>query len=278
MLGRPITEEDLASTQTADATIPVGDTGGFQQTVSNNVKVQPNKRYTRNGSVFDVSKDGMWIDIGEITLENRSDNNMFLNSDFFKNLATPYEDNGVYKDGMIIHNGSRMSLIAVRVIEEQEENGRKIFKNKVKFYANSTVVSKYALLDLCNFIIYMSPGGKYLPSTVTRGGKEGVVKFTKQIAAQMNCMVYSSDGYDEISNQDGSIKKQGDNVYLISYKSEKHKQLEDIAKDIHRITKCSRSKVSQDTISMHEQEAYIAHSRNLGAKGLVSSVREEVEL
>lgn len=126
--------------------------------------------------------------------------------------------------------------------------------------------------------MYITPGGKYLPATIKIGGKEGALKFTKPISAKMNCMVYSSDGYREIDNQTGSIKNQGNNVYLVSYKSEEHKQLECIAKDIHKMTGCSKSDVSQSKITTHEQEAYIAHSRNLGAKGLVPNVHEEVDL
>lgn len=274
LLGRSLTEQDFANEKTEDVTIPIGNNGDFRQTLDNNEEVQDNIIFTKSGSVFDNSKNGMWIDIGEITLEKHKDKNMIFNSDFLRNLTEAYETNGIYKDGMVIYNGNKIKIIAIRVLEEEREGERKVFKNKFKFYANSTVLHKYALLDLCNFINYITPGGKYIPASVTIDGKERKLNFTQPIKAELNCMVYSNEKYDEINTENYTINKQGEKEYLVSYQNTIHKQLSEIAKEIFNTTRCSRKNIPIDKIRESEQEAYILHSKNLGVQGLVELVPE----
>lgn len=171
-------------------------------------------------------------------------------------------------------NGKKINIIAVRVIEDKKENEENKFKNKIKFYANSTVIPKYALLDLCNFINFCTAGGKFVPETVLINDKQRKIVFSKPFDAELNCIVYSSENYEEKDTENYSISKQGEGEYLISYKNIKHKQLSEVAKEIFNITKCSKKNVPVDKIIQDEQEAFILNSKNLETENLIDPIPE----
>ena len=232
--------------------------------------------FNRKGSVFDNSVNGIWINVGEITLEKRSNKNVIFSYDFLRDLLDVYQDNGIYKDGIVIYKGSKINIIAVRVLEESDEKGK--YSNKFKFYANSTVLSKYSLLDLCNFINYLTPGGKYIPNAVEMNGTQKSLVFSTPIGMNLNCMIYSEEKYPESQDKNKVVNKIEDKEYLFSYRNVEHKKFSKIAEDIFHITNCSRKGIPLEVLRRNEQEAYILHSKNIGTEGLIGKIPDvEIE-
>ena len=268
LLGRPVKEDDLEVEDKKEETIFIGDNGEFKETKSELQEIQENNIFNRNGSIFDNSENGMWVDIGEITLENKNNKNMIFNNNFLRRLLEVYEEKGIYKDGIVIYKGSKINIVAVRVIEESDEKNS--YSNKFKLYANSTVLPKYSLLDVCNFINYLTPGGKYLSDTIEINGVSKRLSFSKPIGTKLNCMIYSKEKYPT----NNTISKIDDNEYVLSYENSCHTKFSKIAEDIFGITKCSRKDIPFYVLSENEQEAFILHSKNIGIDGLIEEIPE----
>lgn len=271
VLGRPIRDDELYEIN--NETISTGGSGEFQQSQADNGIIQSNIIFNERNSIFDVAQDGTWIDIGEIVLENREDKNMIFNSDLLRKLIEKYATNGKYKDGVVIYNGDKIKIIAVRYIQEEKDkqDGSK-YKNKFKFYATSTIIPKYALLDICNFIKAINPDGSYVPNSINMNGKKYRINFGKAINASLECMLYTTEDYKKESGSSYTMTKQNTGCYLFSYKNTQHKNLKDIATEVYSITKCSKKDVPPSKIQECENMAYLRHSQNIGVTGFINKL------
>lgn len=276
LLGRPVTEKDFVTENKQDETILVGDNGKFETVSDESQEIQENNIFNKEGSVFENSNNGMWIDIGEIILENTINRKMIFDNNFLRKLIETYEKKGIYKDGIVIYKGSKITIIAVRVLEKNDEKSN--YSNKFKFYANTTVLPKYSLLDVCNFINYITPGGKYISDSIEINGKTKRLVFSKPIGMKLNCMIYSEEKYPE--SQNSNISKIEDNEYLLSFENIKHTQFPKIAEDIFNITNCSRKDIPFEVLNKNEQEALILHNKNIGVEGLINKIVdiEDIEI
>lgn len=271
ILGRPISDEELYETE--NEIIPTKGKGEFQEFQTDNGNIQGNIIFNESESIFDVAQDGRWIDIGEIVLENRQDENVFFNSELLRELIKKYAKNGRYKDGIVIYNGARVKIIAVRYIqEEKNKQTEHKFKNKFKIYATSTIIPKYAFLDICNFIRSLNPGGLCVPEYIEINGKKHRLIFVNVINTNLECMLYSAEDYKNENNTSYSMTKKDDGCYLFSYKNVQHKNFTDIANEIYNITNCSKKDVPSNKIQETEEMAYIMHSQNIGASGFIKQL------
>ncbi len=271
VLGRTIRDDELYETN--DETISTVGSGEFQQSQVDNGIIQSNIIFNESNSIFDVAQDGTWIDIGEIVLENRQDENVIFNSDLLRKLIERYATNGKYKDGIVIYNGSKIKIIAVRYIQEEKDkqDGSK-YKNKFKIYTTSTIIPKYAFLDICNFIKALNPDGGYVPNSIDVNGKKCRINFGKVINASLECMLYTTEDYQKESGSSYTMTKQDAECYLFSYKNTQHKNLKDIATEVYSITKCSKKDVPLSKIQECENMAYLRHSQNIGVTGFINKL------
>ena len=271
VLGRQISDEEIYEPD--NETISAGKNGEFQRLQTDNGEIQSNIIFDKYSSIFDLAQDGTWIDIGEIVLENRKDKNVIFSSELLRKLIERFATNGEHKDGIVIYNGPKIKIIAVRYIqEEKDDQNTTKFKNKFKIYTTSTIIPKYAFLDICNFIKGLNPGGLYVPDCINMNGKKCRLNFVKTINASLECMLYSDEEYKEESNQSYTMNKQGDKEYLFTYNNTKHKNLADIANEVYLITKCSKKGISTIKVEEAENMAYIRHAKNMGVTGFISEV------
>ena len=162
LLGRPVKEEDFGI-EDKEEIISSDDKGEFKQINDESQEIQKNGIFNRTGSVFENTTNGIWINFGEITLEKCLNKNTIFNNRFLKNFLECYEEKGIYEDGFIVYQGTKTNIIAVRMLEKCNEDSH---KNKFVLYSNSTVLSRYSLLDVCNFIKNLSLGGKYVSDVI----------------------------------------------------------------------------------------------------------------
>ena len=268
LLGRPVKEDDFGI-ENKEETISSNDKGEFKQINDKSQEIQENSIFNRTGSVFDNSTNGIWINLCEITLEKCLNENTIFNNSFLKNLLEVYEEKGIYKDGFIIYQGTKTTIIAVRSLEKHNEDSN---KNKFVFYSNSTVLSRYSLLDVCNFINNLTLGGKYLSDVIEMNGKQKKLNHSTPIETNFNCMIYSEEKLLDTKSDNSTINKIENNQYLFTYENKEHTKFSTIAKEIFDTTKCSRKDVTIQELVKDEQEAFILHSKNIGVDGLIEKI------
>ena len=268
LLGRPVKEEDFGI-EDKEEIISSDDKGEFKQINDESQEIQKNGIFNRTGSVFENTTNGIWINFGEITLEKCLNKNTIFNNSFLKNFLECYEEKGIYEDGFIVYQGTKTNIIAVRMLEKCSEES---YKNKFVLYSNSTVLSRYSLLDVCNFIKNLSLGGKYVSDVIEINGKQKKINRSIPIEANLNCRIYSEKKIFDTKSENSTMNKIENNQYSFTYENKKNTKFFQIAKEIFDITKCSRKDVSFEEIVKDEQEAYILHCKNIGIEGVIEKI------
>lgn len=202
-------------------------------------------------SVFDVSSNGNWTEIGEIVLEKSDNPEKFkFNQECSKKLGKiltgekyKKQRTAVHNDGIALYQGLNNKVIAVRIIEQEGNQ----YKNLYRFYSNMMVTPIQAFQMIVNTVGNINACGINIVSKDT-------------IEMKLNCLLYSDRQH--ITSQNCKYEELDDEVYYLKYENKTEKNPVLIAKFL--ISKeglnCSVKETSEEKLELIDKKAFISHS------------------
>lgn len=220
LLGREVKESDFDVQEEKSTQIEIDKSKNFVIKDDENEEIQ--KISTNNSkSVFDYSNGENWTEIGEIILERGKDKEKLkFTKECTKRLGRILTDEryekqktSVCDDGIVLYQGNSNRVIAVRIIEKEEES----YSNLYKFYSNTMVTPIQALQMIANLIGNLNACGINIITKET-------------IETKLNCLIYSNRKHR--NNTNCEFEEIEDNTYYLNYINKTEKK------------SCSNSKIS----------------------------------
>ncbi len=219
-------------------------------------------------SIFDISSNGNWTEIGKIVLEKtNSPEKLKFNKEASEKLgkiltSEKYKKQkaAVYNDGIVLYQGLSNKVIAVRIIEQEGEQ----YKNLYKFYSNTMVTPVQAFHMIVNMIGNINACGINMLSK-------------DAIEMKLNCLLYSNR--EHITSKNCKYEEVDNEVYYLKYENKTEKNPVLIAKFL--ISKnglnCSIKESSEEELELIEKKSFISHSEIIsGEKAEVIKKIEEI--
>lgn len=198
-------------------------------------------------SILDIVKQEHPTKIGQIVLSEG------LSSKQFRELAKRCKAEQVYKDGILLENGVKISIMAIPSEKE---------KNKYEFYSNIPIITRYNLLGITNFIFQLHKIGI----------KPAEDKESEGIS--LDCVLYD----DEKKIDQNYISKEiNPNIYRIKYKNDKFENYGFLALAMHKNLNCSKKNVSTNRLKQVSARAFVESAKLSGNSEFINDVGKKTE-
>ena len=198
-------------------------------------------------SIFDIVKQEHPTKIGQIVLSEE------LSSKQFQELANRCKAEQVYKDGILLENGFKISIMAIPSEKE---------KNKYEFYSNIPIITRYNLLGITNFIFQLHKIG-------IKPAKE-----KESDGISLDCVLYD----DEKKIDENYISKETKpNIYRIKYKNGKFENYGLLALTMHKILNCSKKNVSINRLKQVSARALVESAKLSRNNKFINEVDKKTE-
>ena len=198
-------------------------------------------------SIFDIVKQEHPTKIGQIVLSEE------LSSKQFQELAKRCKAEQVHKDGILLENGFKISIMAIPSEKE---------KNKYEFYSNIPIITRYNLLGITNFIFQLHKIG-------IKPAKE-----KESDGISLDCVLYD----DEKKIDENYISKETKpNIYRIKYKNGKFENYGLLALTMHKNLNCSKKNVSINRLKQVSARAFVESAKLSGNSEFINEVDKKTE-
>ena len=198
-------------------------------------------------SIFDIVKQEPPTKIGQIVLSEE------LSSKQFQELAKRCKAEQVHKDGILLENGFKISIMAIPSEKE---------KNKYEFYSNIPIITRYNLLGITNFIFQLHKIG-------IKPAKE-----KESDGISLDCVLYD----DEKKIDENYISKETKpNIYRIKYKNGKFENYGLLALTMHKNLNCSKKNVSINRLKQVSARAFVESAKLSGNSEFINEVDKKTE-
>ena len=198
-------------------------------------------------SIFDIVKQEHPTKIGQIVLSKE------LSSKQFQELAKRCKTEQVYKDGILLKNGFKISIMAIPSEKE---------KNKYEFYSNIPIITRYNLLGITNFIFQLHKIG-------IKPAKE-----KESDGISLDCVLYDDEKKIDQNYISKEIKP---NIYRIKYKNGKFENYGLLALAMHKNLNCSKKNVSTNRLKQLSARAFVESAKLSGNSEFINEVDKKTE-
>lgn len=256
LLGRQVVEADFIDASEEGKQLTISDNKSFVVQDDETGEIQ--RIHTSNGiSVFDYSNGQNWSIIGEIILERNSDKSKFtFNSECAEKMGKVLTNEKLKKqnpvicdDGIVLYQGENNRTIAVRIIEEEDNN----YKNLYRFYSNTMVTPIQAFKSIINLVLNANACGTNIITNDI-------------IDMRLKCLIYSNKNH--LNSKICKFEQLEEGLYYVEYENKTEKSPSTIAKSLigESGLNCSTSGMKDEELETIEKKAFIKHSEIMNGK------------
>lgn len=248
LLGKPIEETDFKFEQVEEKDqLNINSKQNFTMQELTDGEILKNAFAKNSGSVLNISNSVQWAEVGQLVIErNNIEKFMFREENAEKLSRYLQQKKGVkiYEDGLIIYEGDKVSIIAIRVREKEND----IYKNMYKFYANTTVIPIQSLISIMNLI-----------GNINLKVCDCKIKAKNPIEMELECIIYSNKEHKD--GKEHCFEKIEDNIYVLNYRNKSKMTFREITDYLFKELNCSTKDISQEEKEKLEKEAFIKHTQ-----------------